>query len=44
MTTIVVVVEAEEQLLAIDELWRANRREAPTVVVDEFERCTKPRR
>ena len=40
MTTIVVVDEAEQHLLEIDEWWRANRPEAPTLVVDEFERCT----
>lgn len=40
MTTIIVVDEAEEQLRAIDDWWRANRREAPTLVVDEFQRCT----
>jgi plasmid stabilization system protein ParE len=40
MTTIVVVDEAEQQLRDIDEWWRANRPEATTLVVDEFERCT----
>ena len=40
MTTTVVVDEAEEQLRAIDDWWRANRREAPRLVVDEFQRCT----
>lgn len=40
MTTIVVVDEAEQQLLEIDEWWRANRLEAPALVVDEFARCT----
>ena len=40
MTTIVVVDEAEQQLREIDAWWRANRPEAATLVVDEFERCT----
>ena len=40
MTTVVVIDEAEEQLRAIDEWWRANRLEAPMLVVEEFERCT----
>jgi plasmid stabilization system protein ParE len=39
MTTIVVVDEAEQQLRDIDDWWRENRREAPTLVIDEFERC-----
>ena len=37
MTTIVVVDEAEQQLREIDEWWRTNRSEAPTLVIDEFE-------
>lgn len=40
MTTVVVVDEAEEQLREIVEWWRANRRAAPTLVIDEFERGT----
>jgi plasmid stabilization system protein ParE len=40
MTTVVVVDEAEDQLREINEWWRANRREAPALVIDEFERCT----
>jgi len=39
MTTVVVVHEAEEQLREIVDWWVANRRLAPTLVVDEFERC-----
>ncbi len=40
MTTVVVVDEAEEQLREIVEWWRANRRAAPTLVIDELGRCT----
>lgn len=40
MTSVVVIDEAEEQLREIDKWWRANRTKAPTLVVDEFERCT----
>ncbi len=40
MTTVVAIDEAEEQLRELDEWWRANRRDAPTLAVDEFERCT----
>lgn len=39
MTTVVVVDEAEEQLHEINEWWIANRQAAPSLVVDEFERC-----
>ena len=39
MTTVVVVDEAEEQLREINEWWSANRQAAPSLVVDEFERC-----
>jgi plasmid stabilization system protein ParE len=39
MTTIVVVDEAEAQLREIDAWWIANRPAAPTLFVDEFERC-----
>ena len=39
MTTVVVVDEAEEQLREINEWWIANRQAAPSLVVDEFERC-----
>ena len=39
MTTVVVVGDAEEQLRAIDDWWRANRGAAATLVVDEFDRC-----
>jgi hypothetical protein len=35
MTTIVVVLDAEEQLREIVEWWRANRKEAPTLPLDE---------
>jgi hypothetical protein len=40
MTTVVVVDETEDQLREIDEWWRVNRRDAPALVIDEFERCT----
>jgi ornithine cyclodeaminase/alanine dehydrogenase-like protein (mu-crystallin family) len=39
MTTVVVVDEAEEQLREINERWSANRQAAPSLVVDELERC-----
>ena len=39
MTTVVVVDEVEEQLREINEWWIANRRAAPNLVLDEFERC-----
>jgi plasmid stabilization system protein ParE len=39
MTAVVVVIEAEDQLREIDEWWSTNRRDASTLVVDEFERC-----
>ena len=39
MTTVVVVDEAEEQLHEIIEWWIENRSDAPTLVLDEFERC-----
>lgn len=39
MTTVVVVVDAEEQLREIDAWWIVNRPGAPTLVLDEFERC-----
>lgn len=39
MTTVVVVDEAEEQLREINQWWSANRRAAPRLVLDEFERC-----
>ena len=39
MTTVVVVDDAEEQLGEIHEWWVVNRTSAPTLVLDEFERC-----
>jgi hypothetical protein len=39
MTTVVMVDEAEAQLREINEWWIANRRAAPSLVVDELERC-----
>jgi plasmid stabilization system protein ParE len=39
MTTVVVVADAEEQLREIVDWWFAYRREAPTLVLEEFERC-----
>ena len=39
MTTVVVVDEADAQLREIVEWWVANRQAAPTLVIDEFERC-----
>lgn len=39
MISIVVVAEAQEQLREIVEWWSANRPAAPTLVLDEFERC-----
>lgn len=39
MTTVVVVDVAEAQLLEIVAWWSANRRAAPDLVLEEFERC-----
>ena len=39
MTTVVVVVDAEEQLREIVDWWRTNRPAAPSLPLDEFERC-----
>ena len=39
MTTVVVVDEADAQLREVVEWWVANRQAAPTLVIDEFERC-----
>ena len=39
MTTVVVVADADEQLLVIHEWWIINRSSSPTLVIDEFERC-----
>lgn len=39
MTTVVIVDVAEAQLLEIVEWWSANRRAAPDLVLEEFERC-----
>jgi plasmid stabilization system protein ParE len=39
MTSVVLVVEAEEQLREFVEWWSANRPAAPTLVLEEFERC-----
>jgi len=39
MTSVVIVVGAQEQLGEIVEWWRANRPTAPTLALDEFERC-----
>ena len=39
MTTVVVVDDAGEQLGEIHSWWAANRTSAPTLVLDEFERC-----
>lgn len=38
MTTVVVVDEAEEQLREIIKWWIENLTDAPTLVLDEFER------
>jgi len=40
MTTVVVVDEAEAQLLDCHEWWVANRAASPALVLAEFERCT----
>jgi len=39
MTTVVVVDEAEEQLHESILWWIDNRTDAPTLVLDELERC-----
>ncbi len=39
MTSVVVVDEAEQQLREIVDWWIANRPAAPTLALDEFERC-----
>src|SRR6185503_4423949 len=39
MTSVVIVVEAQEQLREIVEWWSANRPAAPTLALEEFERC-----
>jgi plasmid stabilization system protein ParE len=41
MTTVVVVEEAEAQLSEIVAWWLVNRPAAPTLALDEFERCVK---
>ena len=39
MTSVAIVDVAEAQLLEIVEWWETNRRAAPDLVLEEFERC-----